>query len=136
AGLGFAAMLSWARRGVDPDAIDGRRQALEASLEAGADAALSSLERFALEVAAPGDADEALRALEAVERSTSAGGPARPGNDVALAAAVARLAWTPGLVDRGAVDRALDLLEATGEGASAVARAERFRLVRHVDGEL
>lgn len=136
AGLGFAAMLSWARRGAAPGDAEARRQAIEAGLEAGADVALSELERFAIELSpSRGDADEAHRALESVERATSAGGPARPGNDVALAAAVGRLAWTPGLTDRGAVDRALELLEASGGSGAAVARGERFRLARHVDGD-
>jgi tetratricopeptide (TPR) repeat protein len=55
---------------------------------------------------------------------------------VAIAPAVARLAWTPALVDRGALERAIELLEGSGGAATALARAERFRLVRHVDGDL
>ncbi len=141
AGIGHAAMLSWARRGADPDSVEGRRQAIEAGLEAGADAALSALERFALD-AVPGaegrgggDVDEARAALEGVERATSAGGPPRPGNDVALAAALARITWTPGHADRAAVDRALELLDATGGAGAAIARAERTRLAQRVDGD-
>jgi len=135
AGLGFAAMLTWARRGADADSPQGRLQAIEAALEGGADAALSGLERFALD-AVGGDADEARSALESVESAASAGGPARPGNDVALSASLARVAWAPGLTDRAASGRALDLIEASGLHGAAVASGERVRLARDVDGDL
>jgi tetratricopeptide (TPR) repeat protein len=135
AGLGFAAMITWARRGADADSPEGRLQAIEAALEGGADAALSGLERFALD-AIGGDADDARVALERVESTASAGGPARPGNDVALSAALARIIWQPGLADRTAAGRALDLVEASGDRGAAVASGERVRIARDEDGDL
>jgi predicted Zn-dependent protease len=119
-----ATVLSWALRGADPDTIEGRRRAIDAAAEAGADATAVALERFGLESAA-GDPAEALTALEALESSAE--------GDLACAAALARLLWPSALEQRDAVDRALDLLEDRGGEAMALARAERFRLARTVD---
>ena len=120
------AFLHWALRGVDADTLDGRRRALEASAEAGADPVAIALERFGLEAAArEGDQGEALTALETVENDGSA--------DFEVAAALGRLLWGPAQEQRGMVDRALDRLEERGGDALAIARAERFRLARTID---
>jgi hypothetical protein len=119
-----ATVLSWALRGAEPDTIEGRRRAVEASVEAGADAMAAALERFGLE-SAMGDPADALAALEALE--TGAEG------DLAVASALARLLWPSAMEQREALERALDLLEDRGGEAMALARAERFRLSRTMD---
>lgn len=118
--------LSWALRGVDADTLDGRRRALEAAGESGADPVAIALERFGLEAGArEGDQAEALAALEAVENAGAA--------DFEVAAALGRLLWGPAQEQRDLVDRALDRLEERGGDALQIARAERFRLARTVD---
>jgi predicted TPR repeat methyltransferase len=119
-----AILLGWALRGASPDTADGRRRALEVAAEAGADPSYVALERFGLEMAL-GEQSDAVVALDALE-SDAAG-------DLAAAAAIARLAWPAALENRPAVDRALDFLEDRGREATAVARAERFRLARTID---
>jgi tetratricopeptide (TPR) repeat protein len=119
-----ATMLTWALRGAAPDTLDGRRRALEVAAEAGADPSYVALERFGLEVTL-GEPDDAVAALETLE--TDAAG------DLAAAASIARLVWPTALEGRPAVDRALDFLEDRGREATAVARAERFRLARTID---
>ena len=119
-----ATMLTWALRGAAPDTLEGRRRALEVSAEAGADTAFVSIERFGLE-AAIGELPEAFTALETLEAEGT--------GDLGVAAALARLVWPDALENRAAVDRALDLLDDHGREASAIARAERFRLARAVD---
>ncbi len=121
-----SAFLSWALRGVDADTIEGRRRALEAAGEAGADPVAIALERFGLEAGArDGDSAEALTALETIENAGAA--------DFEIAASLARLLWGPALEQRGLVDRALDRLEERGGDALKIARAERFRLARTID---
>lgn len=118
--------LSWALRGVDIDTLDGRRRALEAAGESGADPLVLALERFGLEAAvSEGDQAEALASLDAVENDGTA--------DLEVAAALGRLLWQPALESRGLVDRALDRLEERGDDAIKIARAERFRLARTID---
>ena len=119
-----ATMLGWALRGAAPDTADGRRRALEVAAEAGSDPSYVALERFGLEVAM-GEPADALTALEALE-SDAAG-------DLGGAASIARLVWPAALEQRSSVDRALDFLEDRGREATAVARAERFRLARTID---
>ncbi|MFO0756401.1 MAG: tetratricopeptide repeat protein [Byssovorax sp.] len=119
-----ATTLSWALRGADPDTIEGRRRALDAAAEAGADASAVALERFGLESAA-GEPADALAALEALEGAAS--------EDLAVAAALARLLWPSAMEQRDALERALDLLEERGGEAMALSRAERFRLARTID---
>lgn len=111
------ASLAWATRGVDVDAVDGRRRALEL---AGSDAAVS-LERFALE-ASLGDPDEAAAALAAVDIASSP--------NLRLAGALARLAWPRASEDPEALTGALDTLAATSDSARTAAAAERLRLAR------
>ena len=122
-----AALLAWALRGADPDSLDGRRRALLTAAEAGADPASIAIERFGLEVGQgeAGDRAEALTALETAEAEGS--------GDITVAAALARLTWPEAQSDRAAIDRALDRLEDQGDEASAIARAERYRLARAVD---
>ena len=118
--------LGWALRGVDNDTLEGRRRALDASNEAGADPVAVGLSRFGLEAAArEGDSGEAMTALEVVENDGAA--------DFEVAAALGRLLWGPALDARGLVDRALDRLEERGGDAVKIARAERFRLARTID---
>ncbi len=130
-----AALLTWARRGVDADSVEGRRAALDAAIAGDADPALSSLERFALEIASigrGGDADAAREALDAVEATAT--------DDIAIAGALGRLVWDPvdatGAGTPEATTSALDKLEAAGGDGSRVARAERARIARDVDGDL
>jgi tetratricopeptide (TPR) repeat protein len=125
-----APLLAWALRGADPDSLDGRRRALLTAAEAGADAASIALERFGLEVGQgeAGDRGEAITALETAEAEGS--------GDITVAAGLARLIWPDGLQDRAAVDRALDRLEDQGDEATAIARAERYRLARVVDQDV
>ncbi|EYF03923.1 hypothetical protein [Chondromyces apiculatus] len=120
-----AALLSWALRGDEPDTLEGRRRALEVAAEAGDDPTVIALERFGLEISGGGEADDALGALEAVEASGS--------GDLAVAAALGRVLWAPAAERRDLVDQALEQLEVCGDGATAVARAERFRLTLVVD---
>jgi tetratricopeptide (TPR) repeat protein len=119
-----ATVLGWALWGHGASTIDGRRRALTAALDAGADVAATSLARFGLEVAAGGDGDplDAVASLEAVEREAS--------GDLAVAGALARLLHPSARDERAAVDRALDVLEDAGGAGVAVARAERFRVAR------
>jgi tetratricopeptide (TPR) repeat protein len=119
-----ATLLSWALRGAAPDTAEGRRRALEVAADAGADATYVALERFGLETVA-GDAEDAVGMLETVENDAK--------GDLACAAALARLVFPAALAQRPGVDRALDLLEELGRDATAIARAERFRLARAVD---
>ena len=119
-----ATMLNWALRGASPDTTEGRRRALEVAAEAGADPSFVALERFGLEVVA-GEPADALAALETLEIDA--------GGDLATAASLARILWPAALEQRSSVDRALDFLEDRGREATAVARAERFRLARTID---
>lgn len=128
-----SALLTWARRGVDADSLEGRRAAIDAAVQAGADPTVAAIERFTLEVAwsrAGGDADDARAALEAAESSAT--------DDLAVAAALGRLAWAPlSPVDaddgREPTAAALELLEAQGSDGARIARAERHRVARDVD---
>jgi lipopolysaccharide biosynthesis regulator YciM len=119
-----ATMLAWALRGAAPDTAEGRRRAIDVAAEAGADPAFLALERFGLE-AVLGEPSDAVGALEAVEADGT--------RDLAMAASLARLLWPAALEQRPAVDRAIELFEDQGREASAVARAERFRLARTMD---
>ena len=129
-----AALLTWARRGVDADTVEGRRAAIEASVGAGGDPSLAALERFGLEIAASktgGDADTARDALDSVDATAT--------DDIALAGALGRLVWdgvdSVGGGSRDATSAALEKLEMAGGDASRVARAERARIARDVDGD-
>ncbi len=125
-----SAVLAWALRGADPDSLDGRRRALATALETGADPASIALERFGLEVGIgeTGDRSEALLALERAESEGS--------GDITVAAGLARLTFPDALTDRGAIDRALDRLEDQGDEATAISRAERFRIARTIDQDV
>ncbi|APR83364.1 Exonuclease SbcC [Minicystis rosea] len=123
-GRAAATVLTWALRGAAPDTAEGRRRALEVAAEAGADPSYVALERFGLE-AALGEPSDAVAALETLEGDAA--------GDLAAAASIARLVWPAALEGRPAVDRALDFLEDRGREATALARAERFRLARTID---
>lgn len=110
-------LLAWAARGVDVDAVEGRRRALDV---AGEDAAVQ-LERFALEAAA-GDLDEAAASLAAIEITSH--------SHLRLAGALARLVWAKGLIETEAVSAALDAVGATSERGKTAAAAERLRVAR------
>ena len=126
-----ATMLHWALPGADADTLAGRRRALEASIEAGAEPTVIALERFGLEAAGAGDGAgdpaEALAALESAEAEAS--------DDILVAASLGRVAWAPAADQRDALEKALERLEETGPEASAIARGERFRFARAVDGD-
>jgi tetratricopeptide (TPR) repeat protein len=106
------------------DALADRRRVLELRARPEADPTLPALQRFGLEsLAEGGDAAEALASLETVEREGS--------GDLALAAALARLAWPPAEADAPAAEAALVQLSGIGPAASSLAGAERFhRLAR------
>ncbi len=125
-----SAVLAWALRGADPDSLEGRRRALATALETGADAASIALERFGLEVGI-GESGDRADALEALEKAEADGS-----GDITVAAGLARLTWPDALVDRGAIERALDRLEDQGDEATAIARAERFRIARTLDQDV
>ncbi|HTJ82960.1 MAG TPA: hypothetical protein VL400_14670, partial [Polyangiaceae bacterium] len=124
-----AALLGWARRGLDPSSLEGRRAA--ASVQ-GADPSVGAIERFGLELGfldAGGDAEEALAALEIAEHAP----PDGVRDDLATAAALGRL-LLPGAADnRDAAMTATDRLESRGGDAAILAAAERFRIARDVD---
>jgi thioredoxin-like negative regulator of GroEL len=114
-------MLSWARWGAAPDNAESRRRAIDEAADLrGGDRALS-LERFATEVAL-GNADSAARALGEVD--------AGPNDALALAAALARLAWPDAAIEPPALQRALDLVAAQGPHGALIAAAERVRIAR------
>ena len=119
------ALLTWARRGLDTDTLDGKRAAL-------GDGPREALERFGLEVAwldQGGDVDAALQALALAERAEDAA------DDRLVAAALGRLVFEPA-GDPDAVSQALDALEARGGDAAVVSRAERFRATRDWGGDV
>jgi len=119
-------MLSWALRSVDPNDLALRRRAVELAEESEHDRATGALERFGLGVATrDGDVD-AWAALEQLEDMDL-------GDDIADAVAMARLVWIDDRRDGDAVAAALGRIERWGEGASAVARAERYRQARFVE---
>lgn len=125
-----ASLLVWALLGADPDTLHGRRRAIEVSGELGGDPMALSLERFGLEVVGArdgaGDSAEALAALDTLEGGAT--------GQLAVAAALSRLSWGPAFDRRGSVEQALALLEGLGNEGASIARAERFRLARAVDG--
>ena len=119
-------VLAWASRGVEVDALEGRRRAIDLS---GGDASIA-LERFALE-ATMGDPDDADSALSAVDIASSA--------SLRLAGALARIVWPKGAADPDALSEALATLSASGDGTEAastrsIAAAERLRIAREDDG--
>src|SRR6185437_892738 len=112
-------------RGAAPDTVEGRRRAIEVAADAGADPTFVALERFGLEAALGESPEDAVGPLETLENDAS--------DDLALAAALARIVFPAALENRQAVDRALDVLEEQGAEATALARAERYRLSRVMD---
>jgi tetratricopeptide (TPR) repeat protein len=112
-------VLAWAARGVEVDALEGRRRAIELS---GGDASVS-LERFALE-ATLGDPDAAASALAALDIASSPG--------LRLAGALARLAWPRGGAEPEALGAALDVVTEAGSEAATAAAAERLRIAREI----
>ncbi len=114
--------LGWAARGVDVDSIDSRRAATQFAAAGGAaDVRVLALERFATEVGG-GDSDAAIAAIAAIDRT--------PEGTFGVAAALARLAWSLGSVDRAAARDAIARLAQRGPGALALAAAEEVRLAR------
>lgn len=114
-------VLGWASRGVDPDSIESRRRAIERALEAGGDARVLALERFATE-AGGGDPAEAAAALAAIDRGAH--------GEVGVAAAIARLAWSPGANDGEAMRAAIDRIGSLGTRARLFATTEQVRVAR------
>lgn len=110
-------VAAWAARGIDVDAVEGRRRAVDRAMASAA----TSLERFALE-ATMGDPDVAERALAEVD--------AAPNPNLRLAGALARLAWARGQADVDAVQRALQTVADTGGAGSRAAAAEGLLLAR------
>lgn len=133
ASAGAAALVSWARRGLDPSTLDGRRASLAASAD-GTDPRAHALERFGLELGwlhDGGSIDDAFEALRAAEQGIEA--PETDGDDLAAAAALSRVLWPAAFEDRDAALGALDHLERQGGDAALLARAERLRIAREID---
>ncbi len=133
------ALGAWARRGLDPSTLEGRRAALAAASDTG-DRYVLALERFGLEAFAEGgDAEEALAALEIAESAPAEhdvdGSDALVWGDVAIAAALGRVVWNAAFANRDAALSALDRIETRGGDATTLARAERLRIARDVDGD-
>lgn len=114
-------VVAWAMRGVEIDALEGRRRALEV---AGGDAG-ASLERFGLE-AVLGDPDDAASALAAIDISSNA--------SIRLAGALARAAWPKGAAEPEAFSAALEALAGASEASATAAAAERLRVARETAG--
>jgi hypothetical protein len=114
-------VLGWASRGVDADAIEGRRRTIERALHGGGDGRVLALERFATEVAG-GDPDDAAAALDSIELA--------PDGDVGVAGALARLAWSGGAADTDATREAVVRVASCGPRALLLATAEQVRLAR------
>ncbi len=125
-------VLGWAARGSGDGSVEARRIALEHAAEAGADGRVIALERFATE-AAGGDPDAALAALAELEKKTAGG--ASQDEELALAAALARLAWPLAAAEPAGLEGALKDLEMSGPDAKIFAAAERVRLAREGDPE-
>ncbi len=126
-----SAFLGWARRGLDPSSLEGRRST--ATVHSG-DPYVGALERFGLELGWLGEGGEigdALAALEAAEQAP----PDGIHDDLATAAALGRLVFPAGVDNREAVLIAADRLESRGADAAVLAAAERFRVARDVDGD-
>jgi predicted Zn-dependent protease len=135
--------FAWSARGVDPDAIDSRRRALDAAAEAGEETSRIALERFSAEISA--DSTRAYDALITAE--TDAQG------DLAIAASIARLiwpgsdpekdeaavasgrTWPAGNDDGERVSTALAHLAAAGVDANRLAAAEQVRRARFASPE-
>ena len=130
---------AWSARGVDVDATESRRRALDAADAAGEDASRVALERFATEVGA--DPKRSLQALASAEQHAE--------GDLGLAAALGRLIWPGSDPERKAVtpasdeswpsdededervSSALTRLAAAGVDANRLSAAERLRRARH-----
>jgi tetratricopeptide (TPR) repeat protein len=115
-----APVMAWAARGIEVDALEGRRRGLEL---AGADPA-TALERVALE-ATMGDPDDAASALAAVDLGGS--------ESLRLAAALARLVWPRGSTEQEALAAALETLSGAGDAARNASAAENLRIAREED---
>jgi tetratricopeptide (TPR) repeat protein len=114
--------VGWAARGIDVDALDARRMATQLAAAGGvADVRVLALERFATEVGG-GDPDAASAALAAIDRV--------PEGTFGVAAALARLVWSPGSADAAAAREATARIAACGPGALLLACAEEVRLAR------
>lgn len=118
-------VLGWAGRAIEPDAIEGRRLAIERAREGGGDARVLDLERLATELAAGqgGDAEEILRALEREPE----------GGALAVSVALARLLIPETNPDPAAIEVALDVI--ASQGAPELAAAERLRRAQNLDPE-
>ncbi len=114
-------VLAWASRGIDVDAVEGRRRALDRTLEGGGDSRVVALERFATEVGG-GDPDDAAAALGTLESEAI--------GDLAVAGSLARLVWSQGGADTAAHDRAIARIGVLGAKAAAFAAAEQARAAR------
>ena len=114
--------LAWVARGVDIDNPASRRTALDAAdRSAGWDPSAVAFERFAIEVLEGRD-EIANAALACVERSTD--------EAIALAGALARVAWSSITEDPALIRSAAEVLSRAGPAARTMALAEQFRIAR------
>ncbi|WP_394820499.1 tetratricopeptide repeat protein [Pendulispora albinea] len=120
------ALLAWAARGMAGESIERRRRAIRFAKPVNEDTAILELEHFATEVFA-GDHEEAQKALARFEDSSD--------GDLALAAALARLAWQDSAATRERVEQAIARIAPAGPMANQLAAAEQLRRVRGVDPE-
>jgi len=114
-------VLAWASRGVDADAIDGRRRAIDRAAQAGENERVLALERFATELGG-GDPDDASAALATLDRA--------PEGDLGVAAALARLLWSAGAANGDALRDAIARVAQRGAQAATMAAAEQVRIAR------
>ncbi len=110
--MASASLLGWALRAADPNSIEARRRALEASAEGGEEGA-QALERFALEMGAGGDRERGQEALDALATSDD--------EDLKRANLLARALGS----DDTERERALEEIGQEGGGSEAIARASQ-----------
>ena len=124
-----SALLRWAVAGLDPDGAEARRRMLDTVASWGADASALELERFALEaLGTETESGSALAAMEAIGRVQ-----AKATGDIADAAALARLLFTPALRDRSGIESAFERIGSRGREALALVGLEGLRLAAEVD---
>ena len=114
--------VAWGSWGVDTDAVEGRRRALERAEAAGGDLGALAVERFALEVGSGGDSAAAESALATLDRD---GDPL-----LSVVSALARLVWSGATGDGEASRQGLERLAASGPDAATLAASELYRLAR------
>ncbi|MBM4376684.1 MAG: tetratricopeptide repeat protein [Deltaproteobacteria bacterium] len=121
--------LAWLLRAANPDERAVRRRVAELQEESLADRPVGALERFGLGVLERGGETDAWAALEQLDELDE-------GGDLGLATALARVLWASESIDAASVSRSLDHIEALGGTPASLARGERYRQARFVEGAI